>query len=216
MWISDRSPVRCRNSEAGFTLAGVLVIITIMSVVVAYTVPEQWSKIMQRERDKQTIFIMKQYARAIKTWKDKNGGALPTSLDQLKQARLPRVLRGGGEWLDPLTGKNDWIPVGPQANAQGGNPTGQPQSVWITGGGQQQGRPQGAGQPGQQQPGQQGRVGAGNQPGQVVGPIAGVRPAKTGKSFLALNGAENYEDWSYTVLDLENEIKARQEALGKK
>ena len=191
-----------KESEAGFTLAGVVVILTIMAVVIAYTVPEQWSKIMHRERDKQTIFIMKQYARAIKRFKDKNGGALPTSLDQLKQARLPRVMRGGGEYIDPLTGKVDWIPVGPQASTPPAA-AGQIQSVWITGAQQNQQNRQR--QPGQPQPG-----------GQVIGPIAGVRPAKTGKAFIALNGAENYEEWTYTVIDLENEIKARQEALGKK
>lgn len=197
-----------KRSEAGFTLAGVMVILTLMAVVIAYTVPEQWSKIMQRERDTQTIFIMKQYARAIKRWKDKNGGALPTSLDQLKQAKLPRVMRGSGEWIDPLTGKVDWIPTGPQQ--AGGTPgQGQPvQSVWITGRQQQQQ---------QQRTGQPTPPGAGNQQGgQYVGPIAGVRPAKTGKSFIALNGAQNYEEWTYTVLDLENEIKSRQEALLKK
>lgn len=200
--------MRAKRTEAGFTLAGLLVILTIMAVVVAYTVPEQWSKIMQRERDKQTIFIMKQYARAIKSFKDKNGGALPTSLDQLKQARLPRVLRGNGEWIDPLTGKVDWIPTPlQQVQGQGQGQATPIQSVWTTGAQQQQ---QG------QRPGQQNRPGAGNRPGQVVGPIAGVRPAKTGKSFISLNGAENYEEWSYTVVDLENEIKARQEALTKK
>lgn len=193
----------CRRSEAGFTLAGVIIIITIMSVMIAYTVPEQWSKIMARERDKQTIFIMKQYAVAIKSWKDKNGGALPTSLDQLKQARVPRVLRGGGEWPDPLTGEVDWIPVGPQQP----NPGGQPQSVWVSGQKGQKQRPTG------QQPNP---PATGKQPANVVGPIAGVRPNKTGKSFIVLNGAEDYEQWSYTVLDLENDIKARQEALVKK
>jgi type II secretory pathway pseudopilin PulG len=193
---------RFRPAQRGFTLAGVMVILTIVAVVVAYTVPEQWSKIMHRERDKQTIFIMKQYARAIKRFKDKNGGALPTSLDQLKQARLPRLIRGSGEYIDPLTGKVDWVPVGPQANTPAVTP-GQVQSVWITGAQNQQNR----------QPAQGQRPGQG---GQVIGPIAGVRPAKTGKAFIALNGAENYEEWTYTVIDLENEIKARQEALGKK
>ena len=53
----------------------------------------------------------------------------------------------------------------------------------------------------------------GQKPGEVVGPIVGVRPNKTGKSFLQFNGAETYEEWLYTVQDLDNEIKARQAAM---
>src|SRR4051812_15115460 len=54
------------GSEHGFTLAGVLVICTIVMIFVVYTVPRQWSVIMKREREKQAMFVMKQYARSIK------------------------------------------------------------------------------------------------------------------------------------------------------
>jgi hypothetical protein len=47
----------------------------------------------------------------------------------------------------------------------------------------------------------------------MVGPIVGVRPNKSGESFLQPNGAASYEQWSYTVLDLQNEIQARQQAM---
>ena len=50
----------------------------------------------------------------------------------------------------------------------------------------------------------------------MVGPIVGVRPNKTGKSYLTLNGADTYEQWSYTVQDLEQEITGRRAALGTK
>src|SRR5258706_8995744 len=43
------------TAENGFTLAGVLVIMTIMMIFVAYTVPRQWSTIMKRERERETI-----------------------------------------------------------------------------------------------------------------------------------------------------------------
>src|ERR1044071_8573623 len=92
-----------RAAQGGCTLAGLIVIMTIITVIVAYTVPRQWSRIMQRDRERQTIFIMKQYARAIKSWRAAHGG-LPTSLDQLKEARSPRFVRGPkAEWVDPLT-----------------------------------------------------------------------------------------------------------------
>ena len=97
---------RTSSAESGFTLAGLIVILTIIAVFIAYTVPEQWSKIMQRERERQTIFVMKQYARTIHEWQAKHGGGFPTSMDQIKEARLPRMVRGPkGELLDPLTGK---------------------------------------------------------------------------------------------------------------
>src|SRR5207244_644816 len=114
---STRSDLR---SQSGFTLAGLIVILTILAVLVAFTVPEQWSKLMQRDRERQTIFVMKQYARAVHEWQAKHGGGFPTSLDQMKEARLPRMMRGPkGEYLDPLTGQVDWILIPPGAyNAQ--------------------------------------------------------------------------------------------------
>src|SRR5688572_10289343 len=100
------------TGQEGFTLAALIVILTIISIIVAFTVPPQWSMIMQRERDKQTIFQMKQAARAIATWQAKHSG-WPNSLEQLKEAKQPRVLRFSGEEFPmPLTGKEeDWILV---------------------------------------------------------------------------------------------------------
>ena len=43
------------SSERGFTLAGVLVIMTVIAIMVAYTVPHQWSIAMKRDREKQTM-----------------------------------------------------------------------------------------------------------------------------------------------------------------
>src|SRR5258708_30881242 len=97
--------------QSGFSLAGLLVILSIILIFVAYTVPRQWSAVIQREREKQTIFVMKQYARSIYEYQ-KTKGAAPVKLDQIKEARLPRYIRGvKGEDIDPLTGKVDWVLV---------------------------------------------------------------------------------------------------------
>src|SRR5262245_15466464 len=95
-----------RNSERGFTLAGLIVILTLMMIVVAYTVPRAWSTIVQRDRELQTIYIMKQYAKAIDAFEMKNH-ALPVNIAQLRDARQPRFLRGNGkdDTIDPLTGQ---------------------------------------------------------------------------------------------------------------
>lgn len=199
----------CRRNERGFTLAGVLVILGVIMVFVTATVPKQWSMVMARERDKQTIFVMKQYARAIRNFQMKHGTA-PVSLQQLKDARMPRMMRGKGEWIDPLTGEIDWIPV-PASAARPGTttPPGAPAPALPPGAFR---NPQAHQPPPQQTP----AGGQDGQPGGTVGPIVGVRPNKTGKSFLTLNGAETYEEWMYTVQDLENEITGRRAALGTK
>src|SRR5207244_9794589 len=94
----------------GFTLAGVIVIMTIMMIVVTYTVPRAWSTVVRRDRERQTIYIMKQYAKAIDAFELKNH-VLPVSIAQLKDARQPRFLRGVGDTIDPLTGQVDWLIV---------------------------------------------------------------------------------------------------------
>ena len=41
------------------------------------------------------------------------------------------------------------------------------------------------------------------------GPFVGVRPPVSGKAMLSLNGNDTYETWTYTALDLKNEIDRR-------
>ncbi|HEX7190623.1 MAG TPA: type II secretion system protein [Thermoanaerobaculia bacterium] len=167
--------------EGGFTLAGLIVILTIIMIFLAYTVPRQWSAIMQRERERQTIFVMKQYARSIYEFQKTKGN--PVKLDQIKEARLPRYIRGvKGEYVDPLTGKVDWILVPAGAVTRTLDPaTGK----------------------------QLANFNAGASPKDYVGPFVGVRPPISGKAYLSLNGADTYETWVYTVDDLKNEINMR-------
>lgn len=200
----SRTPT-CKKSERGFTLAALIVILTIISIMVAFTVPRQWSMVMQRDRERQTIFIMQQYARAILTWQQAHGG-YPTSLDQLKEARSPRLIRGPkAEYADPLTGEVDWILIPPGAVQQ---VPGQ-----LIGGGSING-------PGVQPPPTATNTtgtasnGPGNfnpqaSPKDYVGPFVGVRPNKTGKSMLSFRGADQYDQWVYTVIDLNNDITLR-------
>lgn len=199
----------CSRQE-GFTLAALIVLLTIISLVIAYTVPMQWSIVMKRERDRQTIFIMKQFARGILRWQTKHNNTAPVSLQQMQDARKPLMLRNGGKWPCPLTGKeDDWILVPPAAVAAGAQ--GQVQG--------QRGSPiNPATNPQPQQPQQgQGReaskLNKALSPKDYVGPFVGVRPNATGKSFIALNGAEDYSEWVYTVDDLRWEISMRQAAL---
>jgi type II secretory pathway pseudopilin PulG len=179
--------MRRRESERGFTLAGLLVILTVIAVVVAYTVPPAWSLVMKREREIQTVWVMRQYARAIYEFQRKRN-ALPVSLDQLKEQNNPRVLRA--LYPNPLTGEMDWVLV-PPGMAAGGTPApGMPP-------------PPPPGQPPPPQPAQSALGGA---PQDYRGPFVGVRPGQTGEAYILLNGADRYENWVYTVVELQQEI----------
>jgi type II secretory pathway pseudopilin PulG len=175
------------SAQTGFTLAGLIVILSIILIFVAYTVPRQWSMIMQRDRERQTIFVMKQYARSIYEF-SKTKGAIPTKLDQIKEARLPRYIRGvKGEYLDPLTGKSDWILVPAGAVTRTVDPATGKSTTQFN---------------------------AAASAKDYVGPFVGVRPPLTGKSMMSVNGADTYENWVYTVDDLKNEIALKTKPPG--
>lgn len=199
--LSMASNTQSSEPQRGFTLAGLLVILTVLAVVLAYTVPTMWSDVMRRERDAQTIWVMKQYARAIHEFQRKRG-ALPVSLEQLIEQNNPRVARA--LYPNPLTGKVDWILVPPAQGQRGGGNRNRPQNP---------ARPS-PHEPPQQQPPLQPPGSSGEQPGspagagKQVGPFIGVRPPVTGQSFLSLNGQTQYESWSFTVMDLQAEIEA--------
>ena len=199
------------SSQEGFTLAALIVLLTIISLMIAYTVPAQWSMVMKRERDRQTIFLMKQFARGILRWQQKHNNTAPVSLQQMQDARKPLMLRNGGKWPCPLTGsEEDWILVPAQAVMANGQVA--PNNDPRTGIRNPATNPQQ-----QQQAGANGRqpskLNKELSPKDYVGPFVGVRPNATGKSFIALNGAEDYSEWVYTVEDLRQEIAARQAAL---
>lgn len=187
-----------RPSERGFTLAAVIVLVTIVMIFATYTVPRQWSAVLQRDRERQTIFVMQQYAKSIDAFEAKNH-ALPVSIDQLKQARAPRFIRGPkSEYVDPLTGDVDWLIVPQSAGgiANRGPGYGPPATAGPT---------PGAG-PSGPQPVQLPGIPIKDYAG---GPFVGVRPNKNGNSLLSLNGATRYEQWIYTVNDYRAEKAAR-------
>jgi type II secretory pathway pseudopilin PulG len=221
----NRETAQPRNratAENGFTLAGVIVIMTIMMIFVAYTVPRQWSTIMKRERERETIYAMQQYAKAITEFRLKNN-TYPTSPQQLKDARMPRMIRGlKGELADPLTGEVDWLVIPQSAGAA------LPQHNIVN--------PNGNGSPPPTTPGTQTTSTTSSTtdtssssttstsgtnpnappalPGIPIkdyagGPFIGVRPPTHGKSLISLFGADTYETWIYTTLDYEQEKALR-------
>lgn len=206
------APSALRPSQEGYTLAALIVILTIIAIVVSFTVPPQWSLIMRREREKQTIFLMKQFARGILAWEQKHGGTQPPNLEMLQKARNPRFLRGDGKWAMPLTGRpEDWIMVPQTAVMPAGvvpPPGGQP-GIGISSNPATSTAPTPAVVPGQGGS----KFDPAASPKDYVGPFVAVRPNATGPSLIALNGAEDYSQWIYTVQDLKQEIMNRQTAM---
>jgi type II secretory pathway pseudopilin PulG len=208
---------KARSCQSGFSLASLLVILTVMAVFLAYTVPRMWSDVMRRQRERQTLFVMKQYARAILEYQKSHANTAPTQLAQLKDARRPRVLRGQGDLVDPLSGKNDWILVPFGAITPGSTAPG---TAPITPGAPQPGGGiNGTATPGTGTSGTSGTSGttgtdSGSATGQAanaansVGPFIGVRPGVTGESLLAVNDQNHYEQWMYTITDLQKDINS--------
>jgi type II secretory pathway pseudopilin PulG len=195
------------GNQEGFTLAALIIILTIMMVTVAYTVPKMWSNIVKRDRDRQTAFIMRQYARAILAFQKAHGNAYPVTLDQLKEARSPRVIRGRtGEWVDPLTGKVDWILVPPTALNNAGVPGSLDNYNPSATNTAQYGA---ANQTSTTTPTSTSATGQPNNPADYKGPFVGVRPNKTGDSYLMIRNSDKYEDWIITSQDVKQEADAR-------
>jgi len=191
---------------------------TIMMIFVAYTVPRQWSTIMKRERERETIYAMQQYARAISEFRAKNQ-TYPTSPQQLKDARQPRMIRGvKGEIPDPLTGEVDWLVIPqsaaaalPQRNPTNpNNPTNvPPPPPPLTNTADNTGTDTSGTNP----------PAAPALPGIPIkdyagGPFIGVRPPAHGKSLINFFGSDTYETWFYTSIDYEHEKALRIAAAG--
>lgn len=205
---SMERPIKIGN-ERGFTLAAVLTIMSVMLIFVAFTVPRQWSIVMQREREQQTIYVMKQYARACEEFRRKNN-TFPVSMDQLMQARQPRFIRCPKDGcIDPLTGAVDWLVI-PQSQAPAPNGGAQAPPGVVQAPVQNPAQAQNPQQPGAPT-GPQG-IPIKDYAG---GPFVGVKPNKNGSSLILFNGADHYEAWIYTALDYGQERTARQQAAQK-
>jgi len=199
-----RRTARARSGEAGFTLAVVLTIVTVVAVIVAFTLPKQWSLIAKREREIQTVWVMKQYARGIDEFQRAHN-ALPVSLEQLEKQTKPRVMRQ--MYPNPLSGEMDWILVPPTAPGRPAQTPGQKpkkdQDGSNNSGNQDSNDGEHNDSRNRRSRGTAGTPSSGSS--RAPGPFVGVRPPQTGESIIALNGATSYEDWQFTVQDLQKE-----------
>jgi hypothetical protein len=176
---------------------------------------------------------MRQYARGVMAHFQKHQ-AIPTTMEQLRDARKPRMLRTTVTEVCPVTGKEDWILVPPQAVTAGGvappgggqlgtpsaAPTGRDlwNPTWNNSAGNRNNTPgNNTATPNPATAGlQPSKLNAELSPADYKGQFVGVRPNKKGKAIVALNGAENYEEWVFTYIDMTNEVAMRNQALAAK
>lgn len=102
----------CSKSFQGFTYIGLLIIITIAGIGLS-EVGVLWQTEMQREREKELLFVGNQYKQAINSYYQNSPGSikqLPTKLDDLLlDSRFPSIKRHLRQmYVDPMTGKASW------------------------------------------------------------------------------------------------------------
>ncbi|HEV2578322.1 MAG TPA: type II secretion system protein [Acidobacteriaceae bacterium] len=92
------------NSEAGFMLVFAIFLVALVFIALAVAAPVV-AKDLQREKELESEHRAEQYVRAIRLFYNKNK-TYPPSIDALESTNNVRYLRK--QYIDPLTGKNDW------------------------------------------------------------------------------------------------------------
>lgn len=117
----QRPPARLNKLRAmGFTYIGVLALVVIMGAVLG-AVAEVWHTALQREKERELLFVGNQFRQAIGLYY-RAGKKYPTRLeDLLKDPRQPTTQRYLRKiYRDPITGKAEWgLVIGAQGEIIG-------------------------------------------------------------------------------------------------
>jgi len=162
------------SSEAGYTLAMLVMVIAIMAIMMAAAV-EIVSFQAQREKEAELIFRGQQYVEGIRLYRMKYG-RYPMRMKELWEAN-PKVLRR--KWTDPITGSDKW---GIVFQGQGGRGI----------------RPPGTGPratPTRTPVFERQR----EDEGEKVGPIIGVHSLSTDTSIKVYEGRTQYDMWKFVL-----------------
>jgi len=192
-------------NEKGYTLAGVLTLIAVMSIFMAMAAP-LWTYLKQRDNEEELIFRGREYMEAVGRYQ-KKFNAFPPDLETLLKLKMIRKL-----YKDPMTKSGEWKVLHPESLVQ----TGQAGAV-NTPGTQSQSQPFGLPTQSQstQDRGSQDQDNTGNQtePGlesdandknsdeepevKSVGAVVGVVSRSKKKSFRIFNGQTTYNKWLF-------------------
>lgn len=175
-----------RRIQAGYNLVMLMVLITILNIVIAASLPA-WSSVIRRDREEELISRGFQYAEAIRIFQNRFQRP-PIRLEELIEVE-PRSIRR--LWKDPMTDHGKWaliplqgpsMPIQVQPGAQPGEEDGEGRPV---DGGEEDGDEEG---------------GFGVPKKEVqIGPFKGVHSRSGKTSILIFNGKERYDEWHFTV-----------------
>lgn len=166
------TPGRADSFDAdGFIMVVLLIGMAVTAVWMAAALPS-WRQQVIREREAELVFRGESIARAIYLYRQKNGQALPSSIDILVSQKYLRK-----KYKDPITDK-DFFVVGGAQVVPGGTGVG-------TGGAVGRG-------------GAAGGVGPGAGGGQQMqGGIIGVRSTSSDTSIRIYNNQTSYSQWAF-------------------
>lgn len=180
-------------TESGYSLVGLVMIVTVMGIVLAATIP-LWSARIQRDREEELISRGFQYAEAIRVFQ-KRFGRLPNRLDELEKIE-PRSIRR--LWKDPMTEDGAWgaiVELPGHGLIALDSRTGQPLVPIDL---------DGDGEPDPIRPPT--RTPRTDEEAPPLGPIHGVKTRAHGDAFHTLYDETDYGDWEFTIEALQTAI----------
>jgi type II secretory pathway pseudopilin PulG len=188
--------------EGGYTLAGVLLLIALMSIMMAVALPV-WDRIKQRENEEELIFRGKEYIEAIARYHTKFN-SYPADLETLQKLKFIRKL-----YKDPMTESGEWKLLHPDSLVETGEAgfINQPGSKKTDK--DKEGKDKGHGkadeEPTEVIPGLGGlpkREGQEEEEGKVksLGPVVGVVSRSKKPSLRLYNGQSSYDKWVFTYV----------------
>ena len=191
----------CRYKfEAGYTLAGVLVLIGIMSVMMAMALPV-WERIKQRENEEELIFRGKEYMEAIARYHTKFH-SFPPDVETLSKMKFIRKL-----YKDPMTENGEWKLLHPESLVE----TGEAGFINQPGAKQREDEDQegnekkregvvpGLGSPRTKDPEKDSSTEEGGDE-KSIGPVVGVVSRSKKTSLRIYNGQSTYDKWIFAYV----------------
>jgi type II secretory pathway pseudopilin PulG len=162
-----------RRGERGFSLVGAMAGIAIMMIMMGAAVPS-WRYVMRNMREEELLFRGNQIAEAVERYQRKNGGAAPTSLEDLVKGKFLRKA-----WNDPMTKDGKWRFLRP----------GEVGGMRFR---RQRGRDRGLS-------GEPGAAAAVDRLGGSIGGFVGVATTFEGEAFRIFNGQKRYDEWFFVA-----------------
>jgi type II secretory pathway pseudopilin PulG len=196
-------------NDKGYTLAGLLTMIAVMSVFMALSVP-LWSWVRQRENEEELIFRGREYVEAIQRYHARFN-SYPPDLDTLLEQKFLRKA-----YKDPMTKSGKWKVLRPDSLVQagvagqinqpalpGGDENDQPGGLFPSKDDREkkdsESKDKSAGESEQEEP-----------ETEVIGPVAGVVSRSKKKSIKVFNGQESYDKWVFVFAAPQQQQQPRQ------